>query len=79
MPGNQQVLSGTGAGDEKQAPLALDVEIMRALIIGGRGDGGRRWHLVLANADHGDTAKLQPFHPVHGRDCHFTVPRGTLC
>ena len=78
MPGDHQVLAGPGAGDEEHAPFTLDVEAVRALVVGGRGDGGRRWYVALADADRSDTAELQPLHPVHGRDRNLTVSRRTL-
>lgn len=33
---------------------------------------------MLADADQGDAAELQPLHAVHGGDCHLTIPRRPL-
>lgn len=52
---------------------------MRALIFGGRRNGGRRWHVVLTDADHSDTAELQSLHAVHGRQRHLAVSGRTVC
>ena len=65
MPGDEQLLPGTGTGHEEQAAFALQILLMRERILLSRCDDRCRWHEMLVHADDGDTPELHAFHAVH--------------
>lgn len=68
MPGDAEGLASAGGGDEEEAALAEQVDlVLDAVGLGGchrgmEGQGG------LGDADEGDAAELEAFHRVHGGD-----------
>src|SRR6476620_6538726 len=78
VPSDEKFLARPSAGNKQQTLFALQILLMRLLVVLDRGDGVCGGHQLGTDTGYAHAAKLQALHPVHGSDAHSVVVIGGL-